>query len=256
LAVAREAAVAGGKVARQKASGPLQIALKGYRDLVTDGDVAAQDAATAAIRAHFPAHGFLTEEVNTLPSQGAIIWVIDPIDGTTNYSRNHPIFCSSVAAVRATDARPLAAAIYDPMQDELFSAASGQGAWLNERPIHASAVEALSDAVVGLDWSRNRHTRRSTADVVTHFADRSFTIRAMGSAALAMAWVAAGRLDVYLNYNLYAWDLAAALLLIEETGGTVTNLQGTHWNCLSAEPASMLLSNGRVHEEMLSILRE
>lgn len=254
LAVAKEAAVAGGKLGRQMFYQPLQVSKKGFRDLVTDADVAAQQLVTAFIGQRFPEHGFLAEEESELPPDGPVMWVIDPIDGTTNYSRSQPIFCVSVAAVGA-DAKPLAGAIYDPMQDELFSAAAGQGAWLNGRPIHVSTVTTLAEAVVGLDWSRNRRSRRSTADVVTRFADRSFTIRAIGSAALALAWVAAGRFDVYLNYNLYPWDVAAGQLLVEEAGGAITNLQEGNWNCLTPDACSLLMSNGHVHQEMLAIIQ-
>ncbi len=255
LPIAKEAAVTGGKLARQKFAQPLYISQKGFRDLVTDADIAVQAAVTSLIRDTFPQHGFLNEEESDLPRHGPIIWVIDPIDGTTNYSRSQPIYCISVAAVRQEDAQPLAAAIYDPMQDELFSAALGQGVWLNDRPIQVSSVATLAEAVIGLDWSRNQRTRRSTADVITRFADRSFTIRAIGSAALAMAWVAAGRLDVYLNYNLFPWDVAAAQLLIQEAGGMLSNLQGDDWNCLIQSPCSTLISNGLVHNEMLATIQ-
>lgn len=255
LPIAKAAAVAGGKLARDKFDRPLQISQKGFRDLVTDADIAVQAVTTSLIRDAFPDHGFLTEEENDLPREGPIIWIIDPIDGTTNYSRNQPIFCVSIAAVRCEDAQPLAAAIYDPTQDELFSAAAGQGVWLNDRPLHVSSVTSLAGSVIGVDWSRNKRTKRSTADVITRFADRSFTIRAIGSAALAMAWVAAGRLDVYLNYNLYPWDVAAAQLLIQEAGGKLTDLQNSGWNCLTQEPCSILTSNSLVHDEMLAAIQ-
>jgi myo-inositol-1(or 4)-monophosphatase len=174
LDVVKEAAVAGGQLGRQMFSQPLQISRKGFRDLVTDADVAAQQVVTTLIRKHFPQHGFLVEEESDLPAAGPLVWVVDPIDGTTNYSRSQPIFCVSVAAVNRADGQPLAGAIYDPMQDELFSAAAGQGAWLNSRQLHVSPVTTLAEAVVGLDWSRNHQTRRSTADVVTHFADHTY----------------------------------------------------------------------------------
>jgi myo-inositol-1(or 4)-monophosphatase len=141
------------------------------------------------------------------------------------------------------------------MQDELFSAAAGEGAWLNDHSLKVSAVQELADAVVGLDWSRHHLTRQSTADVVTYFADRSFTLRALGSAALAMAWTAAGRLDAYLNYNVYPWDVAAAHLLIEEAGGLLTDLRGEQHTYLLRDPFSCLMSNGRVHQELLAIIQ-
>jgi myo-inositol-1(or 4)-monophosphatase len=255
LDVAKEAAVAGGKLGRERFHQPLQISKKGLRDLVTDADVAAQQVITGLIHERFPEHGFLVEEESDLPAERPLIWVVDPIDGTTNYSRNQPIFCVSVAAVSLVDGKPLAGAIYDPMQDELFSAAAGQGAWLNGRRLRVSPVATLAEAVVGLDWSRNHRTRRSTAEVVTYLADHAFTLRAIGSAALAMAWVAAGRLDAYLNYNLYAWDFAAAQLLAEEAGGELTGLGGEKLNCLTREPSSCLLSNALIHRELQTLIQ-
>ncbi|MCP4425514.1 MAG: hypothetical protein GY803_13555, partial [Chloroflexi bacterium] len=138
LGAARETAVSAGNLIRQKWSQPRQIKNKGFRDVVTDTDIAAQQLITDAIRARFPDHGFLTEEEDgNLPVDGPVIWVIDPVDGTTNFSRAIPTFCVSIAAVSAKN-EVLAGAVYDPMRDELFSAAKGQGATLNGRPIHVS----------------------------------------------------------------------------------------------------------------------
>ena len=130
LETAREAAYQTGELIREKWSQPRQIKSKGFRDLVTDTDIAAQNLITDMIRARFPDHGFLTEEDDSdLPTGGPIIWVIDPVDGTTNFSRTLPTFCVSIAAVSNTNEQ-LAGAVYDPMRDELFSAARNQGAWL------------------------------------------------------------------------------------------------------------------------------
>ena len=184
--------------------------------------------------ARYPDHGFLTEEEDSqLPANGPIIWVIDPIDGTTNYSRQIPEFCISIAACRPTPDgyEPLAAAIYDPMRDELFSAAKGLGATRQigasaPIPMQVSTVADTTEAVMTIDWSASSRARVGIMSLVNKLAQDSFTLRAIGTAALAMAWVAAGRVDGYLNLRLRPWDVAAALLLLQESGGTIVQPSG------------------------------
>ncbi len=251
--VACETAVSAGKLAREMWSQPRQIQQKGFRDIVTDADYATQLLITNAIQAQFPSHGFLTEEEDSdLPASGPVIWIIDPIDGTTNYSRNVPEFCISIAAClpQASGYQPLAAAIYDPMRQELFSAARGQGATLqigeaSPRATAVSTVDQTENAVLALDWSSSADKRTSMLELVGQLAEKSFTVRAIGTAALAMAWVAAGRVDAYLNLRLRPWDVAAALLLVKEGGGTVTTQKG---NPIVWDVAGMtcLVSNGRL----------
>ncbi len=245
LDAARETAVTAGNLIRQKWTQPREIKSKGFRDVVTDTDFAAQKLITDAIRAQFPDHGFLTEEDDDdLPTEGPVIWVIDPVDGTTNFSRAIPTFCVSIAAVSKNN-EVLAGAIYDPMRDELFSAAKGQGATMNGRSIQTSPVDALSDAVIALDWSRSADLRQSVLDVLHQFAHQVNTIRAVGSAALALAWVGAGRVDGYVNFQLKPWDLAAASLIISEAGGTLTDLSGQRWG-YSPNASGCVAGNGRV----------
>ena len=251
--VVTETAVTAGKLAREMWSQPRQISQKGFRDLVTDADIATQQHITEKIQAHYPDHGFLTEEEDsTLPEDGPIIWIIDPIDGTTNYSRQVPEFCVSIAACQpvANGYQPIAAAIYDPMRDELFSAAKGQGATLQNgtgtpRPLQVSTVENTTEAVLALDWSSSADARRSILPMVTDLMRDSFTIRAIGTAALAMAWVAAGRFDAYLNLRLRPWDIAAALLLVQESGGAAADTNGAPlvWD---VKGMSCVMSNGRL----------
>lgn len=251
--VACETAVSAGNLAREMFSQPRQIKNKGFRDIVTDADFATQLLITDAIQAAFPDHGFLTEEEDSqLPESGPIIWIIDPIDGTTNYSRQFPEFCVSIAAcIPTTDGyTPVAAALYDPMRQELFSAARGQGATVQvddapPRPMQVSHVANSHDGLLCLDWSSSTKKRASTLELLNELAPKSFTVRAIGTAALAMAWVAAGRVDAYLNLNLRPWDIAAALLLVQESGGTFTTPAGSPivWDVAGM---SCLVSNGRI----------
>jgi myo-inositol-1(or 4)-monophosphatase len=255
--VACETAVSAGNLAREMFSQPREIKSKGFRDIVTDADFAAQLLITDAIQKAFPDHGFLTEEEDSqLPESGPIIWIIDPIDGTTNYSRQFPEFCVSIAACvpTADGYAPVAAAIYDPMRQELFSAARGQGATVQlgdkpPRPLQVSSVANTADGLLCIDWSSSAKKRASILQLLNELAPKSFTIRAIGSAVLAMAWVAAGRVDAYLNLNLRPWDVAAALLLVQESGGAVTSPAGDPlvWDVAGM---SCLVSNGRIQLDL------
>ncbi len=251
LTFTQKTAVSAGKLAREKFNQPRTITNKGYRDFLTDADLAAQTHITTAIRAAFPEHGFLAEEEDSnLPTSGPVIWIIDPIDGTTNYSRQQPIYCVSIAA-RDASGQIVAGAIYDPMQDELFSAGLGCGSTLNGEPIRVSQESVLDNAIVGIDWSRHQERRQSVLDILHEFADQVHVVRAIGSAALAMAWVAAGRFDLYMNFSLMPWDVAAADLIIREAGGELGAPQGGPlvWSNIGM---SCVVSNGRLHQPFLN----
>ncbi|KAA3657121.1 MAG: inositol monophosphatase [Chloroflexi bacterium] len=254
---ARETAVSAGKLILEKWSQPRQISEKKPRDFVTDADLAAQDCITTIIQQKFPDHGFLTEEKDdSLSKKGEIIWIIDPVDGTTNYSRQHPIYCVSVAAARPMpngDFELLAGAVFDPAQNELFHAAKGQGAWLNKQQIYVKPLNDLSYAIIGMDWSYNKRLQASIRDFVPHFGRKIHGIRSLGSATLGMVWVAAGRYDGYINLNLRPWDVAAAWLLIEEAGGKISNSFGDSavWD---VEGMDVFGSNGRIHTEFLDLI--
>lgn len=260
LETAEYLALETGQLIRRKWQQPRKITNKGFRDFVTDTDIEAQKLITDTIQDRFPTHGFLTEEADgELPAGGPIIWVIDPVDGTTNFSRSIPTFCVSIAAVSAV-AEVLAGVIYDPMRDELFSAAKGRGAWMQKqggarRQFHVSQINELSDALFGLDWSREPGLRQKAVMILDEFSNRVTEIRAIGSAALALSWVAAGRLDGYVNLELCPWDLAAASLLISEAGGRLSDLSGQTWG-YSPNASGCVASNGRIHQSLLSPLAQ
>lgn len=256
LAVATKTALEAGKLLRNKWTGPRQISEKGFRDLVTDADLASQTLIVKMIQSHFPDHGFLVEEEDSdLSAAGPIIWVIDPVDGTTNYSHYVPIYCVSIAAIerQSPQTNPdgpkiLAGVIYDPMRDELFQATAEQGATLNGKKIQVSQISALEKAVIGFDWSHHPEKRQTTLDMVQKIAHNVHTMRALGSAALALAWVAAGRLDGYFNLNLKPWDVAAGKLLIQEAGGQIETLNGQPWRL---EDVGCIAVNGLVAPELI-----
>jgi len=255
LSVAEDAALAAGKLARDKFGQPLQVSNKGFRDYVTDVDLAAQNKIVSIIQTAFPDHGFLTEEEDSsLPVDGPVIWIIDPIDGTTNYSRNIPVFCVSIAAVLnrppLVEEKVLAGVIYDPMRDELFSAARGGESNLNGRPIHASEIDSLDLALVTLDWDRSNHLRQAALDTIGRLVNDVNGLRSLSSAALALAWVAAGRLDGYINFKLMPWDVAAVSLIIAQAGGRLSDLKERPLS-FTEENTACLASNGRLHEVLL-----
>jgi myo-inositol-1(or 4)-monophosphatase len=258
LQVAGDTAVATGNLILEKWSQPRTIKNKGFRDLVTDTDVAAQKLITDTIQARFPAHGFLTEEDDShLPTDGPIIWVIDPVDGTTNFSRSIPSFCVSIGAVSAAG-ELLAGVVYDPMRNEMFGAAHNQGAWLRtpaggQQPIHVSQVDRLEKTIFALDWSRQPSLRKLALEFLVDMAPLVQDVRAMGTAALALAWLAAGRFDGYFNMQLSPWDLAAACLIIQEAGGQISEPDGRPWQ-FSPQNKGVVVSNGRIHQPILEHL--
>ena len=256
LEVAGNTAVATGKLILEKWNQPRAIKNKGYRDLGTDTDVAAQKLITDTIQARYPEHGFLTEEDDSqLPSNGRVIWVIDPVDGTTNFSRSVPSFCVSIGAVSAAG-ELLAGVIYDPMRNELFGAARNQGAWLRtpgggrSQPIRVSQVDRLENALFALDWSRQPAMRKQALEFLGVMGTLVQDVRAMGTAALAMAWLGAGRFDGYFNMQLSPWDLAAACLIIHEAGGQISEPDGRSWQ-FSLDNKGVVISNGRIHQPIL-----
>lgn len=249
LETAQVAAAAAGNYLRDVWQKPRHIQSKGWRDLVTDADVEAQHIITELIRGRFPHHAFLVEEDDpTLPTAGLVQWIIDPVDGTSNFSRQVPIFSVSIAA--AVAGQVVAGVVYDPLRDEMFSAAANQPTTLNNQPVQVSPVSELIQVIIAFDWSRAPTDRQLTLELLTRLAHRVHTIRAVGSAALAMAWVACGRLDTYFNAMLKPWDAAAGLLLVQQSGGQLTNLDGTPW-LLDSPPQPCLVSNGVIHPLML-----
>ena len=252
LETARLAASAAGELVREKWSGPRTLRKKGYRNWVTDADFAAQALIASLIRERHPTHGFLAEEESPdLPSSGDVLWIIDPIDGTTNYSKRQPNFCISIAAV--SGARVRAGVILDPLRNELFSAANGLPAQLNRRQIQVSNASNLVETVIAFDWTHVPALRQSTLDSLGKLSPEVHSLRCIGSAALALAWVAAGRLDAYWNWHLNAWDTAAGALIVEQAGGRCATIDGNDLP-VTTGGGSCLISNGILHESLRNLV--
>ncbi len=235
LQTAHVAAIQAGQVIKERNDHPRKVRLKGPRDLVTDTDTAAQMAAVRVILERYPDHRIIAEEDPhqhptaeggwTIPE--GVVWVIDPLDGTSNFVNHVPVVCASVGVI--VDGQPAAGAIFDPLRGEMFEAALGAGVTLNGRPLEAPGRAALEDSIIGLDWAREPAVRERILASVIAFAPHCRTVRALGSAALALAYVAAGRLQAYFNLNLQPWDTGAGAVMIREAGGDLRRPDGSDW---------------------------
>lgn len=228
---------------------------KGRIDLVTEYDRRAERLLLESLAARFPGHAVLAEESGASTVAGAtsgpsVRWLIDPLDGTTNFAHNYPFFCVSIAA--EVDGVLTAAAVYDPVRDELFAAHAGGGATLNGRPIRVSDIARLEDALLvsGFPYDVREHPERSVP-LFQAFLMRAQGLRRDGSAALNLCYLATGRFDGFWEGHLAPWDMAAGVLIVREAGGVVSDYAGGPFRLDGRE---ILASNGRLHEEMKSVL--
>jgi len=254
LETAVKAAVAGGDILRELYDKPHQIKHKGAIDLVTEADVASEETVIDILQKAHPDVDVLAEESQSkyerIP-QGPV-WIIDPLDGTTNFAHSFPWFGVSIAYAEAGKSK--AGVIYLPMQNELFCTSQGGGAWLNGKRIRVSEAAKLKDALLATGFPYAIHEK--TPEVIAALGTvlpRAQGIRRAGSAALDLAYVACGRLDGFWEIMLKPWDTAAGLLLVEEAGGKVTNFRGGEYSPFVPE---ILASNGRIHEELTGILKK
>ncbi|MBF5042869.1 inositol monophosphatase [Aggregicoccus sp. 17bor-14] len=226
---AEEAAQRAGRVLAERFSGARTIEFKGGIDLVTDADKASEAELLSFLRARHPEHAVLAEESGFSAASASggtgLRWIVDPLDGTTNYAHRVPHFCVSVAVDSPEGL--LAGAIYEPLRGELYSAARGQGATLNGAPLRASSTAKLSQALVGTGFPYDVHERPEVPmGLLNQFIPRARGIRRMGSAALDLAYVAGGRYDAFFELGLKPWDIAAGALLMQEAGGVLTHVDG------------------------------
>ncbi|HEY6488505.1 MAG: inositol monophosphatase family protein [Terracidiphilus sp.] len=233
---------------------------KGDVDLVTVADRAVEKLIRARLAEIFPDHGVFGEEGTREGLDRAYRWYVDPLDGTTNFAHGFPQFCVSMGLEhRPTGLGPdedgtlVAGVIYDPLRDELFTAEKGAGATLNGKPMHASTNARLAESLLATGFpSRKRHSSPNI-HFYQEFTLRSHGVRRAGSAALDLAYVAAGRLEAFWEFNLNPWDTAAGILLVEEAGGSVTDFSGGHYRIDSRE---ILASNGLIDGELLALFRD
>ncbi len=246
-----------GSLLREFYAQGVETEYKGDVDLVTVADRTAEKLIRQRLGEVFPDHGIYGEEGTRERLDGEFRWYVDPLDGTTNFAHGFPQFCVSLGLEhRAPGIRPeedgalVAAVIYDPLRDELFAAEKGCGAQLNGKPLRVSRVGELAEALVSTGFpSRKRH-QNPNIHFYQEFTLRSHGVRRAGSAALDLAYVAAGRMEAFWEFNLNPWDTAAGILLVEEAGGRVTDFSGRRYRLASDE---VLASNGRIHDQLLSL---
>jgi myo-inositol-1(or 4)-monophosphatase len=253
LATAIDAVRRAGAAQRQAYGGGFEINKKGTIDLVTEIDVAIEREFRAHIAEAWPGHGILGEEFGATEDRGSGIrhwWIFDPIDGTTNFAHGLPIFCASLAL--EVDGALEVGAVYDPMRDELFTAERGKGAWLNGRRLAVSAADCLVDSLLVTGFPYSVQTDGDEIlGLFARFIGAARAVRRLGSAALDVCYVAAGRMDGFWEQGLGPWDVAAAALIVEEAGGRTSDLEGRPFD---ARTGRLVASNGRVHQAMLDII--
>ena len=247
-----EAAVRTGGRAIQDWAGRFEVRSKGPADLVTQADFAAQEAVREVVLGAFPDHCLLGEEKRpdeVAADRAEYRWIVDPLDGTTNYVHGVPHYCVSLALER--NGELLVGAVYDPMLEECFLAALGRGARLNGRPIHTSEVAEVSDALAAVGFPAKVSPDSSDLRMFLEMVYRCQAIRRTGSAALNLCYLAAGRFDLAWSYSTKVWDVAAGVLIIREAGGTVTAPGGGVF-CLE-KPYYWAAANERLYSQLREI---
>ena len=256
LATAVEAA-RGGAAELERWRAKFSVKHKARADLVTDADHASQKIVKETLLGAFPDHLFLGEEESvgkspeeTRPAAASPpVWVVDPLDGTANYVHDIPAYCVSIGLWAG--GKPVVGVILDPRMNELFTAAAGLGAFLNDTPLRVSPVASLGDAMIATGFSANLVNQRINYAAWGKVMEHAQSIRRTGSTALNLAYVAAGRFDGYWAYDNYAWDMMAGAALITETGGTLTTADGKPFDPFRPD---ILATNGRFHNELLAVL--
>ena len=227
-----------------------RVSYKGDINLVTDVDEKAEAIIIGIIRKQFPGDSILSEEAGRDSGAGEFLWIIDPLDGTTNFFRSFPFFSVSIAFARRGEI--VFGAVYDPLRDELFHARKGEGAFLNRRRVRVSRVKKISDAFLATGFSYNvRSTANTNIKNFSRFLKKALAIRRAGSAALDLAYVACGRFDGFWELDLKPWDAAAGSLIVEEAGGRVTRFDSSPYTYVVND---LLASNSLIHSAMSRLL--
>jgi myo-inositol-1(or 4)-monophosphatase len=251
LEIGREAgALIAHSVERQTAHGQ-RFELKGQHDLVTETDRASERLIVERLRSHFPSHGIVAEEGGGHESSSEYRWYVDPLDGTTNFAHGFPVFNVTLALERAGEL--IAGVIVDPMRNEVFSAERGSGAYLNHRRIHVSAAARLEDALAATGFPSRRRHQNVNVHFFYQLSMLTHGVRRPGAAALDLAYVACGRLDLFWEFSLNPWDVAAGILLVQEAGGTVTDMHG---GPVDLRGKHILADNTLVHAETVGLFAE
>lgn len=226
LSIATRAARDAGTIQKECFYQDKRIENKGNRNLVTEVDLLSEKCILNIIRDEYPDHSILCEESGETENTSEFRWIIDPLDGTTNYAFGIPIFCVSIGLIHHDEV--LLGVVYDPMRDELFQAQKGKGAWLNGTPISVSSERNIQTTLVGFDLGYDDARSKEMLSRANSLWNSEVAFRLIGSAALGMTYVACGRMDLYFHRRIYPWDIAAAILMVREAGGGVIRTNGEH----------------------------
>ncbi len=252
LAVAIEAARRAGRILRENVNGRREITYKGDINLVTEMDTRSERTVVETLLASFPGHGVIAEEETTIRNESGFLWIIDPLDGTTNYAHGYPCFSVSIALEHEGDI--IVGVVFDPMRDELFSARKGQGAALNGRKIRVSSTDTLIKSLLATGFPYDRTVSdKNNLDYFHDLLMASQEVRRDGSAALDLCSVASARFDGFWELKLKPWDVAAGSLIVTEAGGLVSDLAGNKFDIYAEE---ILASNGKIHRQMVDVLQK
>ena len=252
LAFAEDVARGAGDILRRNYGRQQTIHFKGEINLVTDVDRESEEYILGRIREAYPDHGVLSEESPELPSPSPYRWIIDPLDGTTNYAHGYPCFCVSVAVER--EGAVVAGAVYDPLLNETFTASRGGGAHRNGEPVAVSGIGDLRKSLLATGFAYDvKSSTDNNFDYFRAFVLTGQAIRRDGTAALDLCYLACGRFDGFWELKLKAWDTAAGLLILEEAGGIASRLDGSPYDIHQPD---LLASNGRIHRQMVEVLRK
>lgn len=246
--ILQKAASEAGQLMKERFNSGFRIDNKdGVNDLVTEVDHASEKLIMDIIRSAFPDHFILSEEVGEIKMDSAYKWIIDPIDGTVNYANGIPICCVSIGVEH--EGKMVLGAVYNPFIDEFFFAEKGAGAFLNEKRIRVSEKDSVSHSclVTGFPYTY-LDSQNGPLEVFSRLIRKGIPVRRLGSAAIDLCWVAAGRFDGFYEHKLNAWDSAAGFLLVEEAGGKVTDFEG---NPYSPYQPHIVATNGKIHTELL-----
>lgn len=249
--VAIEAALKSGALIKSSVGKAGKISYKGKDNIVTETDKKAEGIIIKKIISSFPGHAILSEE--SIPRKGSSVykWVIDPLDGTTNFAHGFPFFCVSIALEEM--GRVILGVVYDPLRDELFCAEEGKGAYLNDRPIHVSRTKSLSSSFLSTGFAYGDKTKDKNIKNFKNFLICTLAIRRAGSAALDLCYTACGRFDGFWEMDLNPWDSAAAALIVREAKGLVTRFDGSEYSHYKKD---ILATNGLIHKSMIKILSD
>lgn len=250
LAFATNVALASGEILSDGFHRAKRVDYKGKINPVTQYDLKSEKHIISAIGRKYPGHSILAEEGTDWDRDSACRWVIDPLDGTVNYAHGFPIYCVSIALQYGE--KTVVGVVFDPEAEELYTAAAGMGAQLNGKKIVVSEQRRLGRSLLATGFAYNVGTaRRNNLGMFARMVKQAQAVRRLGSAALDLCWLAAGRLDGFWEYYLHPWDTAAAALIVEQAGGKVSRINGERFSIFDKD---ILASNGRIHGSMKAVL--